>query len=270
MKDLVENRNRLGLAKKAKLAALAVNENGVGWTSLMGIYYLFSGAAEKAFGLAAKRRERLGLPGMNSVGLNREIWEAWDWGASGEEWSPSEEWKASLIDHILIKHVPKGGEVVEIGPGGGRWTEHLQRRASRLTGIDLSESCVKACQERFAECENVRFYTNSGCDLPGVDDASINAIWSFDVFVHINAEQVEPYAAEFARALKPGGVGIIHHGNVAGRRGGWRSDMTAKRMVELLEAAGLKVEHQITSWTDEGTEYEVGLYDDSVTVFRKP
>ncbi len=270
MKDLVENRSRLGFGKKLSLARQAVKENGFLWTGLMGIYYLCSGVAEKAFGRAAARRERLGLPGMNSVALNKEIWESWDWGAAGDEWSPSPEWKASLVRNILEKYVPDGGRVVEIGPGGGRWTEYLQKRAAKLTGIDLSQACVDACAKRFAGCDNVEFYTNSGCDLPRIDDRSLDAIWSFDVFVHINRAEVEKYAAEFARALKPGGVGVIHHGNVGGKRGGWRSDMTDTAMREVLEAAGLQVDAQIDHWVDGGTEHEIGLYDDSVTVFRKP
>ena len=128
---------------------------------------------------------------------------------------------------------------------------------------------MEACEKRFADFDNVQFRTNSGCDLPGIDDGSLDAIWSFDVFVHINAKEVEQYAAEFARALKPGGVGVIHHGNVGGKRGGWRSDMTAERMKEILESQGLEVTDQIESWVDGEEEHQVGLYDDSVTVFKK-
>ena len=36
-----------------------------------------------------------------TVAKNREIWNGYDWGGSGEEWSPSPEWKAQLIREVL-------------------------------------------------------------------------------------------------------------------------------------------------------------------------
>lgn len=59
--------------------------------------------------------------------MNYEIWQNWDWEDSSEEWTESVEWKNSLIDNILLKHMAKGGNIVEVGPGAGRWTEALQK-----------------------------------------------------------------------------------------------------------------------------------------------
>ncbi len=270
MKDIVENRRRLPLGKKVKIAFLAVEENGWLWTFSMGVYYLCSAIAEKAFGLADRHRRDKGLPGLNSAAMNKLIWESWDWSAAGEEWTPSPEWKTSVIRKILAPNVPEGAVVVEIGPGGGRWTEELQKRAARLTGIDISETCVEECRKRFAHCENVEFVVGSGRDLKAAGDASADAIWSFDVFVHINKTELAPYAAEFFRVLKPGGTGILHHGTVGGQRGGWRSDVTSQDMRSLLTGAGLEVVDQFQTWEDGGAEHEAGLYDDAITIFRKP
>ena len=68
---------------------------------------------------------------------------------------------------------------------------------------------------------------------------STDAIWSFDVFVHINKPQFEAYTKEFARVLKPGGVGVVHHGAVGGASGGWRSDVTTADVERFLTSAGL-------------------------------
>lgn len=270
MKDIVENRQRLRWSQKTNMGRLALRENGVLWTALFGTYYAFSGLADKAFAAMARRRIRKRLPGLNSAEMNRLIWNSWDWSAAGEEWTPSPEWKTSVIEQVLRPNIPGGGVVVEIGPGGGRWTEELQKRASRLTGLDISQACVDTCKARFADCANVEFRVSSGTDLAGVGDNSVDSIWSFDVFVHINEKELRAYAAEFARVLKPGGGGVLHHGTAGGSTGGWRSDVTDTRMSEVLREAGLTVVDQFRSWSDaDGTEHEAGLYDDAITVFRK-
>jgi hypothetical protein len=46
--------------------------------------------------------------------------------------------------------------------------------------------------------------------------------------------------------------------------------MTAESMVETLKEAGLEVTEQFTEWTEDGRDYQAGLYEDAITVFRKP
>jgi SAM-dependent methyltransferase len=270
MKDIVENRARLRLGTKLRLVCLSLRQNGFLWTTLMGSYYLASAAAERAFASAHRHRRRRGLPGMNSPEMNRLIWENWNWSARGEEWTPSPAWKQSVIDCFLEPAVRSGDTVVEIGPGAGRWTEALLQRAGRLEGIDISEACVLECRRRFAGYANASFGVGNGSDLSGVHDDSVDTLWSFDVFVHINRPEFQSYASEFARVLKPGACGIIHHGAVAGAGGGWRGDVSQETVAKLLTEAGLVVESQVDSWSDAGTEYRAGLYGDVITSFRKP
>lgn len=215
-------------------------------------------------------RRRDGVPGMNSRALNKAIWEAWDWQAGGEEWTPNEAWKTAVIESILKKHVPAGGYVVEIGPGGGRWTGHLIERADSLLGVDISESCVQVCHEKFASTGKVTFAVGSGNDLSGVADSSVDTLWSFDVFVHINQAEVERYADEFRRVFKPGAVGIIHHGSVGGTLGGWRSNLTHDAMLNLLKQRGFEIVASFKEFQHDNTTHQTGLYEDVVTVFRKP
>lgn len=270
MKDLVDNRKRISLGQKAKLATEVVRQNGVLWTGCLGGYYLASAVADRAFQAMDSLRKRHQLPGLNSASLNKMIWESWDWQAQGEEWTPSDEWKQSVIGQILRKHMPENGRLVEIGPGGGRWTEELQARANHLTAVDISEECLRVCQERFKGHDHIDWVLTPGNELPGVEDGSTDAIWSFDVFVHINRAEVEGYAKEFARVLKPGGVGVLHHGTTGGATGGWRSNLTSESLKEVLTDAGLEVVNQFTSWTDGEHEHQAGLYEDAITVFRKP
>jgi SAM-dependent methyltransferase len=269
MKDIVENRQRIPIGRKLRIARLALKENGGLWCAFLLVYYMSSTIAHSAFGAMDRMRRRKGIPGLNSRNLNREIWESWNWSAGGEEWSKSPEWKQSLTRCILEQEVPDRCRVLEIGPGGGRWTEPLLSRASEYLGVDISAKCVEHCRARFATNPNARFVVGSGNDLTPVATGSIDTIWSHDVFVHINAAEVERYAAEFRRVLRPGGIGVIHHGGVGGASGGWRSNLTSDAFERILARNQLRIRRSLTHWTDGDTVHRLD-YDDLITVFENP
>jgi SAM-dependent methyltransferase len=269
MKDDVNNRRRIRPGRKLRLAAIALRENGLIWCVLLVAYYVSSSVAHRTFAWMTLRRQRHGIPGLNSPTLNREIWDGWNWEAGGEEWSGSAQWMASLRRCVLEARIPMQSSVLEIGPGAGRWTVDLLPRACQYVGVDISDICIQKCRSRFRDANHARFMTGSGNDLADVESGSIDAIWSFDVFVHINRREFERYADEFVRVLRPGGIGVIHHGSIAGASGGWRSDVTAAAVQELLTRRGLRIEDSFGEWTDLGEVHRLS-YDDLITVFRRP
>lgn len=268
-KDLVVNRRRVPFFSKLRVLRLTLKENGWIYSLLLGAHYMGGALGNRAFVAMQTLRNNRGLPGINSRVLNAEIWDHWDWEAGGEEWTVTEEWKQSLVRKVLKPRVPVGSIVVEIGPGAGRWTQHLIPLAGEYTGIDLSKTCVDLCTKRFA-ATSARFRINQGNNLPGVIGASVEVIWSFDVFVHINLVDIASYLEEFYRVLKPGGRAVIHHGTAAGHSGGWRSDATTSELNALIVTKGLRVVEQFDLWTEDGQRHEVGLYQDQVTVMEKP
>jgi SAM-dependent methyltransferase len=269
MSDIVQNRKHIEFGEKLSMAWMALRENGLPWCVAFAAYYTTSSLADRSFGAMHWLRSKYKLPGLNGRGLNKAIWQSWDWSAGGDEWTLSEEWKESLIEKILKPRMAGRESVVEIGPGGGRWTGHLIEAAKTYKGIDISETCVEVCRDKFKSANNASFEVGSGCDLKALDDASVDAIWSFDVFVHINAEEVEQYAREFNRVLKPGGIGVIHHGTIGGEKGGWRSNLTTSQFKGFLEDNKLAAVDSFSEWSDGDTSYPVGLYEDAVTVFEK-
>jgi SAM-dependent methyltransferase len=269
MKDIVENRRRISLGAKLRIARIALAENGLFWCLLFGTYYLASTVGNRAFAAMDALRRKRDIPGLNSRRLNKEIWEAWEWSGGGDEWTHSQEWKQSLIRCVLEKHVPAEATVIEIGPGAGRWTVPLLERARSYLGIDVSATCIAHCRKRFADAANARFELGSGEDLAAAKDAAADAIWSFDVFVHINRAEIERYAAEFARVLKPGGVAVIHHGGIGGSAGGWRSNLTAADFTDIADRHRLQIETSFTGWTDGNAAHELS-YGDRISVMRKP
>lgn len=269
MKDIVENRKRLTLGRKLKLAALVVRENGLLWCGLLLSYYIASKISDQTFRAMDRMRRARGIPGLNSATLNKEIWEGWDWSAEGEEWSHSPQWKQSLIRSVLEAEIPPNIAILEIGPGGGRWTGALLERASRYTGVDISSACVEHCCKKFGTDVRATFVVGSGRDLATVADSSIDAIWSFDAFVHINREEVESYTREFARVMKPGAVAVIHHGAVGGKQGGWRSNLTDAALRQMLAAQRLILERTIDRWND-GQAIHMLAFGDQISVIRRP
>jgi SAM-dependent methyltransferase len=269
VKDIVENRSRISLARKLNLAALALRENGVWWCILLLTYYLASTLSHRAFAGMDRLRRTKNIPGMNSAALNKQIWEAWNWSGAGNEWSQSNEWKESLVRCVLQRYVPADCTILEIGPGAGRWTEYLLQRAQQYVGVDISSTCVAHCRERFANDPRAIFSVGSGSDLASVASNTIDAIWSFDVFVHINCSEVEGYVREFSRVLRPGGVAVIHHGSLGGAGGGWRSNLTSAKMQENVRQHNLASDGSLTYWVDGETVYQL-IYGDVITVIRKP
>jgi SAM-dependent methyltransferase len=209
----------------------------------------------------------------NSASDNRERWSEWDWSSGGEEWTASAAWKQALIDEVLVARIPAGGVVLEIGPGGGRWSVELHARARRLLLVDVSARPLDLCRGRFAAAENVEYVLSRGNDIPGVADASVDAVWSFDVFVHVAPIDQAGYLAEVARVLVPGGVALIHHADGRNRgqlpsRAGWRAPMSRELFATLAGERGLAVEAQLDSWGPGGC-YDLSAYHDALTVCRK-
>ncbi len=204
----------------------------------------------------------------HSAERNREVWTEYDWAARGEEWSESPAWKEALVAELLEPNVPPGGTALEIGPGGGRWSEILFERADHLIVVDVTERALEMTRERLGGNGKVEYVQSSGSDLPGVEDDSVDSVWSYDVFVHIAPADVAGYLDEIARVLRLGGHAVIHHSGARGSEG-WRSPMSAELFANLARERGLEVEAQQSTWG--GGRFSVpvsGDGQDVITVLR--
>ena len=171
-------------------------------------------------------------------------------------------------------------------------------RCAELILVDMSPNCVKHCRELFGEeaaGTAVRYVLNEGRALPGVADASVDFVWSYDSFVHMPEDVIASYLREIHRVLVPGGRAIVHH---AGRRhaflwtrflrhrgaagawiyraltlglgddDGWRSDVSRKLVRQLVKKSGLTLESQVDTW-DKERGIGVPRYGDAVTIVSK-
>jgi SAM-dependent methyltransferase len=191
-----------------------------------------------------------GVPGdsINNTLRNYRTWQEWPWQENLDPWTSSQGWKQGFLEHVVRRYMPQGGAILEVGPGNGRWTETLKDIASHLTVVDLSDVCIAECRKRFAGSTNITYVVNNGVDLRAVPDASVDAIFSFDVFVHITPQDTAKYVAEFARVLKPGGIGVIHHSRDGKPRNSYRSETTAEAFRAMVERSGLTFVTQFDQW----------------------
>jgi SAM-dependent methyltransferase len=252
-----------------------VQINGLTWTFLV-IVYAGCRSLNKDLRLPFLDRRiravenRRGVPGMGASEIQMLIWDSWAWGNDGgEKWTESGPWKDSVIEEVLRPRVPMGSDVLEIGPGAGRWTEVLTEIAGSLTLVDISSRCIEICRDKFGKLDHVSFHVTSGSDLSFISDAQIDVIWSFDVFVHLAVTDIEGYVSEFARVLKPSGKAILHHAGGGGVHGGWRSALTNAEFREIAVRNGFDIDEQFDTWGDSG-EFAVPEQQDVISVIRKP
>jgi len=103
--------------------------------------------------------------------------------------------------------------VLELGPGGGKWTVRIAPLVKRLIVLDISEQMLERTKAR---CEslgikNVDYLLSAGRDFQPIPDDSIDFFFTHDVLVHIALEDIWPYTQEIARVLAPGGCGASHY-----------------------------------------------------------
>lgn len=99
-----------------------------------------------------------------------------------------------------------------------------------------------------------------GIDLPR---NTLDGIWSYDVFVHINPVDARGYLREFQRVLRPGAYAIIHHPghtSTTQRSRDHRSDLTDAMIDRFAQENDLEVVLQTTELVNVG---------DVLTVLRK-
>ena len=191
----------------------------------------------------------------------------------GDEWNvpgvigvavPAHEVVPLIDREVLEPYLGRVGMLLEIGAGGGRFTAPLVPRATRLIAADTSPTMIQLLQKRFRDHPSVSFLLLNGLDLRGVADDSMDAVFSYDVFVHLSPWNIYLYLEEVRRVLRPGGRAILHHANLHSELG-WKrflrdadrmrsrlpdsarfTPMTPELMVELATRAGLSVRKTLT------------------------
>lgn len=109
---------------------------------------------------------------------------------------------------------------LDFGCGVGRLTRALGTHFDEVLGLDVSPSMIDAARRLNADAPNLRFVENPHTRLHGIDDGSIDLVYSCITLQHIPPPLAAGYVAEFLRVLAPGGVAVFQF--VDGADASWR------------------------------------------------
>lgn len=163
--------------------------------------------------------------------------------------------------HFLQRFVTPETTVLEIGPGGGRWTRYMLH-ARRIYAVDYYPEVLRELRRNF-DRPNITFIANNGDDFPGVPDASIDFAFSFGAFVHLDLPIIDGYLRNLTRVLKPTATAVIHYSDKTkplGQSNGGFSENDPARMRALVLSHGYVIQEE-----DLGT-----MWHSSIIRFSRP
>ena len=96
-----------------------------------------------------------------------------------------------IRDRYILPYINFDHDAVEIGPGGGRWTRYLLS-FHRLYAVDYHQELLDELQKSF-KIPNLTLIRNSGADFPGIPPESVDFVFSFGVFVHLEQDTIRAY-----------------------------------------------------------------------------
>jgi 2-polyprenyl-3-methyl-5-hydroxy-6-metoxy-1,4-benzoquinol methylase len=134
----------------------------------------------------------------------------------GEEWGGP-----AFADHVVDVVAPYLGpdsDVLELGCGGGKFSQRLAPRCRSLLCTDISPSMIDHTQASLTDlgvADNVGFRVLNGIDFDGVASDSMDFIFSYDVLLHVQPQNVFSYLRDARRVLRDSGVFMLHQINLA-------------------------------------------------------
>jgi len=169
----------------------------------------------------------------------------------GSQWGDPENFTQSpnlaMIKHHFIEpYVTDQTVVLEIGCGGGRWTKFFGN-AQLVYALDAFDEMLQETKTSYYRAngnDNLILVRTNGTDFPTIDECSIDYMFTFDVFVHLDIEVIEEYLVNAKKVLKDTGTIFIHYGDKTKYRGkentgfSWNSP---EIMHKLLKKLGLAI-----------------------------
>ena len=201
---------------------------------------------------------------MASLKENYEFWNrSYRWGRTrGEEWSApwggsEAQWNWCVYPRIR-RHLP-ARRILEIGPGHGRWSQYLRGHCQELILVDISETCIEFCRERFGPA-GMRYQVGDGRSLAFLEPDSIDFAFSFESLVHTEMDALQNYLVDLSSKFSERGAGFFHHSNLGSYRSYFdRLRLFPKPLRTWLESRGLM---DNDNWRAESVSY--GAFENAV------
>ena len=171
----------------------------------------------------------------------------------GMEWGDPDRHPA--LDYFrgqfLLPYLGPEKTVVEIGPGGGRWTREMTG-VRKLYAVDFYPELLAELRANF-DRPNFAFIRNNGTDFPGVPEGSVDFVFSFGCFVHLDLGLIEAYLANIKPLLHADSDVVLQYSDAhkpMARRNPGFSDNDPERMRAAVLAGGYEIREEdvLTLW----------------------
>jgi len=191
-----------------------------------------------------------------------------------------EEAQETKLELVCTKlDLQEGQRVLDVGCGWGSFAIHAaERHGVTVVGITLSEAQAELARQRVAErglSDRVEIRVQ---DYRATDDGPFDAVASIGMVEHVGSNQIDLYARQLARLVKPGGR-VLNHGIARLRVGEPEAGAFTQRYVfpdgaplhlsriqSALERAGLET-HHVEDFRDDYAEtlrHWARRFDDSL------
>lgn len=183
--------------------------------------------------------------------------------AYGDQWGTIESYPPlqAVRDAWLLPFVGPDRTILEIGTGGGRWTQFLLDAAT-LYSVDINPVMLDYAAHRFGRVENLRLLHTDGTSLPGIAPGSLDFVFSFGTFVHIDAPQIAAYLRALRPLLRPSADVVLHYAD--------KTKPTAAQNIHFAHTDALLMETLLCGEGYRVIRHETGLIHHSNLVHFRP
>lgn len=124
--------------------------------------------------------------------------------AYGDQWGTIESYPPlqTVRDAWLLPFVGPDKTVLEVGTGGGRWTQFLLG-AGQVYSVDVNPAMLEYAARRFSPPGNLHLIHTDGASVPSVPEASVDFVFSFGTLVHIDPPQISADLDAFRPLPRP-------------------------------------------------------------------
>lgn len=163
----------------------------------------------------------------------------------GDQWGDpfEKEHLSQVFQRFIIPYINPKQTCLEIGSGGGRWTQFLAE-FKKVHAVDVNKVMLDLVADRYKDRKNINYVLSEGSNFPGVRKSSVDFVFSYDVFVHIDPLEVYEYLVNVANVTKKKSTICIHYADqnkpAARRNPGFaRNNPTLMRC--MVEHAGFEI-----------------------------
>ena len=156
-----------------------------------------------------------------------------------------------IRDRYVLPYVRSNQCAREIGPGGGRWTRYLLG-FEKLYVVDCHAQVLEELGRNF-DAKHIVFVKNNGADFPGVEERSIDYLFSFGTLVHLDVDLIRGYLRTMHPLLKEGSNVVLQYSDktkIMARINAGFSDNAPELMRQMVTSAGYTIleEDLTTLW----------------------